>query len=404
MTNPEVRIEFIQNARRQADLDFSPEIARDRLLGISGKHFGFRGYTMKILYVAMSDSIHAARWISQVTDQDWEIFLFPAYRTKPINEFRNITIFGADPFRPANLDKSVRVARWSSLYFYLDSLVKLIRQKSSSKFKEMALVHAIQFIKPDIVQSLEFQHAGYLTLSAKKKLGDKFPIWITTSWGSDIYLFGRLPEHQEPIRQMLEYCDYYSCECERDVQPARDLGFRGQALPVLPSRGGAHIEYMMNFRQPGLVSDRKTILVKGYQGWAGRALVAFQAFRRCLDILQGYTIVVYVAGEDVQIASQLFTQETGIPIKIIPPASVTEQEILSQFGEARIYIGLSISDGISTSLLEAMVMGAFPIQSCTACADEWFEDGKSGIIVQPEDPDEIAIAIRRALIGRYTGE
>ena len=42
-------------------------------------------------------------------------------------------------------------------------------------------------------------------------------------------------------------------------------------------------------------------------------------------------------------------------------------------------------------------MGAFPVQSCTACADEWIEDGKSGIIVKPEDPDGIAEAIRRAL-------
>jgi glycosyltransferase involved in cell wall biosynthesis len=44
-----------------------------------------------------------------------------------------------------------------------------------------------------------------------------------------------------------------------------------------------------------------------------------------------------------------------------------------------------------------MVMGAFPIQSCTACVDEWIEDGKSGFIVPPEDPHIIAAALRRAL-------
>jgi glycosyltransferase involved in cell wall biosynthesis len=42
-------------------------------------------------------------------------------------------------------------------------------------------------------------------------------------------------------------------------------------------------------------------------------------------------------------------------------------------------------------------MGAFPIQSCTACANEWIEDGKSGFIVPPEDPPAVAEAIRRAL-------
>ena len=42
-------------------------------------------------------------------------------------------------------------------------------------------------------------------------------------------------------------------------------------------------------------------------------------------------------------------------------------------------------------------MGAFPIQSCTACADEWIVDREMGLIVPPEDPEPVAAAIRRAL-------
>jgi len=336
---------------------------------------------MKILFVGMVNSIHVARWISQINDQDWKIYLFPvAEWAIPHSELRNLSVFATKFFRPAFLDKSVRYIRWSSLTFYLDALKGRLTRQSSNKFKEQALIHAIQRIQPDIIHSLEFQHSGYLTLSAKKKLGDKFPTWIATSWGSDIYLFGRLSEHQESIRQMMESFDYYSCECKRDIQLGIDIGFKGPVLPVLPSRGGFKTEYMMSFRQSGPVSNRKTILVKGYQGWAGRALVAFKAFRHCLDILKGYTIVLYAVVDEVKIAARLFEQETGIPIKMVPPFS-SEQEILSRFGKARTYIGLSISDGISTSLLEAMVMGAFPIQSCTACADEWIQDGKSGIIV-----------------------
>jgi glycosyltransferase involved in cell wall biosynthesis len=60
-------------------------------------------------------------------------------------------------------------------------------------------------------------------------------------------------------------------------------------------------------------------------------------------------------------------------------------------------IAISIADGISTSLLEAMAMGSFPIQSSTACASEWIEDGKGGFIVEPDDPESIANHIERAL-------
>jgi hypothetical protein len=295
------------------------------------------------------------------------------------------------------LDRNVRYIRWSSLSFYLDKLSSMLLRKSVTVFHEQAFLYAIQRIKPDIVHSLEFQHAGYLTLQANKKIGLKFPVWIATSWGSDIYLFGRLSEHQLVIRDLMASCDFYSCECVRDIQLGRDMGYQGPLLPVLPSRGGFNLDYMMNFRQPGPVSKRKTIIVKGYQSWAGRALVAFRALRRSLDLLQGFSIVMYAVGEDVKIAARLFEQDTGIPVRIIPALS-PEEEILRGFGDARIYIGLGISDGISTSLLEAMVMGAFPIQSCTACADEWIQDGKSGFMVPPEEPEEIGIAIRRALL------
>jgi glycosyltransferase involved in cell wall biosynthesis len=58
--------------------------------------------------------------------------------------------------------------------------------------------------------------------------------------------------------------------------------------------------------------------------------------------------------------------------------------MLDLFASSRIYVGISLSDGISTSLLEAMAMGAFPIQTSTACVDEWFADGVSGYRIDKE--------------------
>lgn len=120
------------------------------------------------------------------------------------------------------------------------------------------------------------------------------------------------------------------------------------------------------------------------------------ALKLCVDQLSGYEVVIYSAEqEDVRIAAELFEQDTGIKVTILPQTS--HEEILKLHGRARISIGLSISDAISTSLLEAMMMGSFPIQSGTACANEWITEGKSGFIVPPEDPYRIADAIRKAL-------
>lgn len=350
---------------------------------------------MRILFVGMPDSVHTARWITQIADQGWEIYLFPTYLASPHPMLRNVKFLGTAFLHPKNLSKAVRFIHWPSLFFLRNFLESRLTHTKTIKYKELALKYVIKNLQPDIVHSLELQQAGYLTLGAKKSLKGKFPAWIATNWGSDISLFGRLPEHQGPIRQVMQNCDFYSCECIRDIALAREMGFQGKVLPVWPNTGGIHLEQYLALRQFGLVSQRKTILLKGYQHWAGRALVALQAFRSCQEALEGYTIAIYSASEDVKIAAQLFAQDTGLNIELVPAAS--HDEILRLFGKARIYIGLSISDGISTSLLEAMAMGAFPIQSCTACADEWIENGQSGLIVPPEDPQKIAVAIHRAL-------
>ena len=56
-----------------------------------------------------------------------------------------------------------------------------------------------------------------------------------------------------------------------------------------------------------------------------------------------------------------------------------------------------MSDGISTSLLEAIASGTFPIQTDTSCADEWITHGRNGFIVDFKDVEDIANSIKMAL-------
>jgi hypothetical protein len=70
--------------------------------------------------------------------------------------------------------------------------------------------------------------------------------------------------------------------------------------------------------------------------------------------------------------------------------------LLTFLSEARIYIGASRSDGISTSFLEALCLGAYPIQTNTSCAGEWINLGFSGSIIEPT-----SIEILKALNSNY---
>jgi glycosyltransferase involved in cell wall biosynthesis len=137
--------------------------------------------------------------------------------------------------------------------------------------------------------------------------------------------------------------------------------------------------------------------LKGYQGWVYRALVGLRAIELCADVLKekDYRIAIYLASPETKIAAELLAKSSALPIDIIP--RVPHEQMLRLHGQARVSIGLSISDALSTSALEAMVMGSFPIQSNTSCLGELVQDGQSGILVHPEDPEAVAVALRRAV-------
>lgn len=347
---------------------------------------------MRILFVAFQNSIHTARWIGQLMGQGWDIHVFPS--TLQGEQHPLLRNLGIKSHYPAILRLSLRALRRAS--DIQDNLaLKRWFGKDPHPLTVSWLTRVIRQVRPDIVHSLEFQHAGYLTMEARGRLRGRIPPWIAGNWGSDIYLFGRLPAHAPRIRAILEACDYYTCECERDVRLALDMGLKGTPLPVLPNAGGFDLELADRLRTPGSTSRRRIIILKGYQTWAGRALVGLNAIELCAAELREYRVVIPLASGDVSLAAELVAQRTGLNIELLPACS--HEDMLRLYGSARIYLGLSISDAISQSMLEAIVMGAFPIQSCTACADEWLVDGSNGMIVPPEDPHAVALALRKAL-------
>lgn len=356
---------------------------------------------MRILFVALGESPHVSRWVAQLADLGWDIHLFPIQGAPLHPGFRNITVHDFLYSRTPDLGPGIRFrgVPWppgpAGLRFVVRQGIELKPRWFPWVQSAARLVRTIRHVKPDIVHSLEIFTAGSTTLDAKRRITGGFPTWIATNWGHDIQFFGRLDAYREKIRAVLAECDFYSAECYRDIRLAEQMGIKGEKLPVLPNCGGFDLAKCAGLRQPGPTSQRRLILLKGHQDWHGRALFALRAIELCAAELQGYRIALYSASTDVRMTAELLSKSTGIRIDPIPWCS--HEEMLRLHGQARIHIGVNITDGISISVLEAMVMGAFPIQSCTACADEWITPGVTGLIVPPEDPQAIAEAIRSAV-------
>lgn len=353
---------------------------------------------MRILFVAMHNSVHTARWINQLADTHHEVLLFPPYVARPHAEFSKIRRLTSWAGRPVG-GGTVNLLTLLPLRCGAARAEMLAESVSGTPDWRVGwLKRAIRRFKPDVVQSLEFQKAGYLCLKVREQMGSDFPTWIATNWGSDILLFDKLPEHHEKIRKILDYADYYSAECARDIRIAREFGYTGKALSVFPNAGGFDLAAIHKFRSAHeKTSARRTIAIKGYQHFAGRALTVLDALDRVVEEVRPFQIRVYSATPDVELMVRLVAADYDLDIQSLPFDS-SREDILRLHGASRMSIGVSISDGINTSFLEALVMGSFPIQSNTACADEWITDEQSGFLVSPHEPAEIADRIRRAAL------
>ncbi|OGU15526.1 MAG: hypothetical protein A2076_12720 [Geobacteraceae bacterium GWC2_53_11] len=369
-------------------------------------------HSRSIVFVVLPESLHTARWINQFIDQGWDLHVFPALDTGKVHpELKNTTVYysfyGDIGINEKSGNRYQGIYLPTSMGVFAAVLLRSLLQRFYPSYRAHQLSRLIRRINPDVVHSMEFQIAGYLTLEVREVFGKEFPKWIATNWGNDIYLYGKLHQHQPIIRRLLECCDYYSCECNRDVVLARENGFKGVVLPVFPNTGGYDLALAKKLQHPGPISERRLIMLKGYGLERGRAVSALRALERCADLLKenNYQIVIYLASHDVIFAANLLASTTDVDIRVFPFSAdagrqhyaLSHEEILRLHGQARISINNNISDGIAISLLDAMVMGSFPIHSCGACGDEWFDDGITGLIVSPNDPEEIEAAIRKAL-------
>jgi glycosyltransferase involved in cell wall biosynthesis len=161
----------------------------------------------------------------------------------------------------------------------------------------------------------------------------------------------------------------------------------------MPTAGGLTISALNS-------SKRSKIAVKGYENFWGKALVVLEALKGISDELIEYEIVFFGSDRALIEQARIASQTTNLRLTALGSGALGHGQVLELLSESAIYIGHSLSDGISTSMLEAMSMGAIPIQTCTSCADEWITDKKTGFIVAPND----VAAIKHAVLSIIRGE
>ena len=340
----------------------------------------------KILIIGMFDSIHLARWLSQFENEKIDFVLFPSKKFKYVN-YDLLKLVTSEKIASYRFAKPYFVFKYIGFMdYFLVSIFKLLKLNLKLIFLKR-ITHKNVF---NYIHAIELQGAAYLYDLLPEQIQDRTSL-IVTNYGSDIQYFQNIPEHQDKIRSVLSKADFYSAECQRDYESALKLGFKGKFLPCIPNAGGFKNEIFELNLVPS--NERNVIMAKCYGGTFGLGELIIDALERFLRTNSDVKIIMHSVTDDLLNKSK--NLRVAFPNQVViytVREKIPRHKILDYLSKSRIYIGASRSDGISTSFLEALCLGAFPIQTDTSCASEWIELGFFGSIIRP-DTSEIFTAI-----------
>ena len=271
----------------------------------------------------------------------------------------------------------------------LNSFINHFNERDLSSFVEEKILD----IRPDVVQSFVLQSGAYPLLPVMKK----FPQlkWIYSAWGNDLYYRQQFKNDLRDIKETLPEIDYMFSDCKRYHLIALNHGFKGDFLGVYPGGGGYEINNYDQWMKP--ISTRKLLLIKGYQGKLGRCNVILEAISSMKIELSSIDVVVFAGNETVQ----NYAVKKGLMQwdNFVFHRHISHDQVLKLLGNSILYIGNCISDGTPNTLLEAIIMGAFPIQSNPGGAkEEIVQHQLKGLLISdPENPEDIKSLITEAL-------
>lgn len=329
-------------------------------------------------------SIHFIRWVSNIKDSGYQLYWFDILNRGEIKELNTVTQFSNWRKRKRNTVKGEYTISKKA-----PSIYNLLEPIFQTTIKEK-LSEIIEQVKPDIVHSFEMQHCSWPILDTMRKFSN-IP-WVYSCWGSDLFFYQNQDHQKKKIRKVLARVDYFHADNHRDYALAKSLGFKGELFGILPGGGGYDIAEMNKLSLP--LSERNVILIKGYQHYFGRAIQVLEALTKLKDQIDQYRIIVFGAHDAI-----LKYQDTFENIEIYHRNELNHEELFKMMSRAKIYIGNSISDGIPNTLLEAMIMGVFPIQSNPGGATaEIIEHGVHGFLIEDSlDVSEIKNCISSIL-------
>jgi glycosyltransferase involved in cell wall biosynthesis len=264
--------------------------------------------------------------------------------------------------------------------------LETIPRSTNKPWRVWRLWRVLRVLRPTIIHSWSDHVSGYVALL--RPLIRPRPTCIMSLRNNPAFSnYHGVAAVRSGLFRALRRADGLVSNSAVSLRSARAAGVRtpGELVGnIVPARGRA---------TPGEAVETPRILAVG-------ALIPIKAYDRLLEalrLLAGERWTCAVAG-DGPLASALQQQARHLGLSGRVEFLGSQELVADLMAAAHVLVHPSRMEGLSNTVLEAMGEG-LPVVCCPVGAlPEFVEDGVTGLLVEPDRPDQLAAAIRRLLV------
>lgn len=316
--------------------------------------------------LAGANSAHTQRWANALSRRGLSVVLATQH-----------------PFDPADYDNKIRIR-------------KLPFSGSAGYFLNApALISLLKKEKPDVL------HAHYLSGYGTTARLSGFHPSVVSVWGSDIFDF---PKRSGWARSLvLSNLRSVDRILSTSMVMAREIeSYHKPTCPIAITPFGVDTDLFIP-RQEGVSGSSGTItigLIKDLEWYSGADVLA-RAFRRALDMLRSSgregladSLRLSIAGDgSFRDSLESLVKDLGLTGSTRFLGFLSFPQVPAFFRTLDIYCAPSLAESFGVALLEAASCGLPVIASRVGGIPEVLEDGNTGILVEPGNPEALASAL-----------
>lgn len=253
---------------------------------------------------------------------------------------------------------------------------------------------------PDLIHALRIPYEG-MALSYYK---GSIPTAVSI-WGNDLTLHARGSGLMRRLTvKTLKQMSGLAADAARDIRLGINSGFSPEKPTlIVPGSGGidfTHVRLTSEKLQPTLdwIPAGWNIVInpRGFRPGSVRNDTFFQSIP--LILRQFPNTLFLCCSMAGQPEAEAWVESLQIQRFALLLPTIPQEHLWALFRRADLLVSVSEHDGTPNSLLEAMTCGCFPIAGDIESIREWITPGVNGLLVDPDQPEQLASAVISALL------